>query len=170
MTQQGGARPGDSWDKHGPDARKQYAEFEMFGVVYKAPELRHFASGMSKAMAYISYRKNRKDKNTGEFVAEYHGWDCEVWGDLGQQFAEQVVEKDAVIVRGRLKVDKWEDKKTGEKRSKTVMDVLEFEIVSHEADRLNRGKEFKEKRDAANQRLAEKQETEGYPVDGDMPF
>lgn len=159
--------PSDRW---GPDGRKQYAEFEMFGVIKGEPQVRELPSGHYVARAYISYRKNKKNRDTGQWEAEYHGWDCEFWGDIGKKFVGVVVAGDALVVRGRMKVDRWEDKATGEKRNKTVLDVLEFEIVSHEADRMNRGKQFREKRDAAQQRLEQKQETDGYPVDGDIPF
>lgn len=136
-------------DSKGPDARKQYAEFELLGVVKDKPEFREFASGTCVARGYVSCRKNRKDKDTGEWRAEYMGWGFDVWNDLGREFLARIAAKDAVLLRGRLKVESWEDKATGARREKTVLDVTEFELISHEVDRMNRGKQFEDRREAA---------------------
>ena len=104
------------------------------GVIKDEPQSREFPSGHYVACAYINYRKNKKNRDTGQWEAEYHGWDCEFWGDP-KKFVGVVIAGDALVVRGRMKVDRWEDKGHGEaeqdsSRRSGVRDRF------HEADRM----------------------------------
>src|SRR5262245_11257337 len=65
--------------------------------------------------------------------------DCEIWnrGENGQQATRlyQTVKKgQQIFIEGRLKMDQWEDKNGGGKRSKLVVVVETFQYLEPRAD------------------------------------
>ena len=50
---------------------------------------------------------------------------CTVWRDLAEHVAESLTKGTRVVVVGRLRLSRWEDKETGEKRSAYGLDVDE---------------------------------------------
>jgi single-strand DNA-binding protein len=51
---------------------------------------------------------------------------CSGWRDLAEHIAESLTKGTRVIVQGRLKQSRWEDKQTGEKRSGDELDEDEI--------------------------------------------
>lgn len=56
--------------------------------------------------------------------------DCEAWAQGGELIAKYFTKgKPIVISDGELRLDQWEDKETGEKRSKYYLRVNQFEFL-----------------------------------------
>ena len=97
----------------------------VIASVYGEPELRFTPSGRS-VVSMRCYSKDRKKDNTGTYVdAESWWFDVEAWGGDNQHLAEHIAESvtrgDTLVITGRIKVDSWEDKTTGDKRTKEVI-------------------------------------------------
>jgi single-strand DNA-binding protein len=91
------------------------------------PELRFTAAGvaMVKFTVASTPRVFDRDKN------EYRDGDplfltCTAWRDMAEHIAESLAKGTRVVVSGRLKLSRWEDKDTGEKRSAYGLDVDEI--------------------------------------------
>lgn len=86
------------------------------GNLTRDPELT--AAGESHVCKFsIAINRTWKDRN-GEKKEEVTFVDCEAWGKTAELIGQYLTKGSECYVEGRLKLDAWEDKKTGEKRSK----------------------------------------------------
>jgi single-strand DNA-binding protein len=89
----------------------------LAGNLTRAPELRYTPGGT--AVAQFGVAVNRKFKNReGQVQEEATFVDVEVWGRQAETASEYLAKGSPVLIEGRLKLDSWESKQTGEKRSK----------------------------------------------------
>jgi single-strand DNA-binding protein len=65
---------------------------------------------------------------TEEHAAETIWVRCTVWGDLAAGLAEQLRKGSAVYCEGRVRLDKWTDKTTGEPRSGLSVSAWRCEV------------------------------------------
>ena len=73
---------------------------------------------------------NRKYKTKdGEQREETTFVDCTAWGRTAEVMAQYIGKGDPVFIEGRLKLDEWEDKNSGQKRSKIEVVVESFQFV-----------------------------------------
>jgi single-strand DNA-binding protein len=73
---------------------------------------------------------NRKwNGSDGEKKEDVTFVDCEVWGKTAEAMAKYLAKGRGVFVEGRLKLDQWEDKESGQKRSKMSVVVESFQFV-----------------------------------------
>ena len=87
------------------------------GRLTNDPELRYTAGGVAFCRARLANTRyfRKKDGSRGEedcFV------DFVVWDRQAEFVGERLRKGRPVLVEGRLKTDQWEDKSTGQKRSK----------------------------------------------------
>jgi len=101
-------------------------QITVVGNLTDDPELRFLpnGTGLAKFTVASTPRVFDREKN------EYRDGDplflsCTVWRDLAEHVAESLTKGTRVIVTGRLKLSRWEDKETGEKRSAYGLDVDE---------------------------------------------
>lgn len=64
--------------------------------------------------------------------------DFELWGKAGETFATHHKKGDQALLQGRLKLDEWQDKATGNKRSRLKVNVQQFHFVGNKTNRQNR--------------------------------
>ncbi len=55
--------------------------------------------------------------------------DVEVWVKSAEVIVDKLKKGDSLMVQGSVKRQEWEDKKTGDKRSKHVLAVSRFEFL-----------------------------------------
>src|SRR5256885_10626380 len=69
---------------------------------------------------------------------------CTAWRDLAENVAESLARGARVIVSGRLRQSQWEDRETGEKRSRIELDVDEvgpsLRFATATVNKLNRSR------------------------------
>jgi len=89
----------------------------LIGNVTRDPELRYIQSG--SAVLDLGLAVNRRVKlKDGTWGEEPAFINVTVWGKQAENCAEYLSKGRPVFIEGHLKMDQWEDKKTGEKRSK----------------------------------------------------
>ena len=100
----------------------------FIGNLTRDPELRYTPSNMAITSFGLALNHKWKDKATGDMKEEVTFIDCEAWGKTAETLAKYVGKGDPLYVEGRLKLDTWEDKASGQKRSKlkVVAEVLQF--------------------------------------------
>ena len=89
----------------------------LLGNLTRDPELRYLASGMAVTDIGLAVNDRRKNAN-GEWVEETTFVDVTLWGRTAEVASEYLSKGSPVLIEGRLKMDSWEDKQTGQKRSK----------------------------------------------------
>ncbi|WP_250029717.1 single-stranded DNA-binding protein [Paractinoplanes maris] len=99
----------------------------VVGNLVADPELRFTPSGAGVAQFTIASTPRQLDKQSGEWKDGTPTFlDCKVWRDAAEHVAESLQRGARVIVTGRLKQENWEDKQTGQKRSKLALEVDEI--------------------------------------------
>ena len=89
------------------------------------PVLRSFDSGTQVAN-FAGGIQEGKDKN-GNYINNVI--DIEIWGKSAEVVVDRCRKGDSIMVNGNVKRQDWEDKKTGDKRSKHVLAVNRFEFL-----------------------------------------
>lgn len=103
-----------------------YNRVTLAGNLTRDPQVQFFAE---RAVANFGLAINRKFKgNDGELKEEVTFVDVEAWGRTAELVGQYLNRGSGCFIEGRLKLDTWEDKKTGEKRSKikVVADSVQF--------------------------------------------
>jgi len=89
----------------------------LIGNITRDPELRYIPSGTAVLDLGMAIN-NRTKLADGTFREDTTFVDVTVWGKTAENCAEYLSKGRSVFVEGRLRMDQWDDKKTGEKRSK----------------------------------------------------
>jgi single-strand DNA-binding protein len=78
---------------------------------------------------------NRRYKNAaGEAREDVTFVDVETWGKTAENCAQYISKGSAVLVVGRLKMDSWDDKTTGEKRYKLKVVAEQVQFLGGKKD------------------------------------
>lgn len=110
----------------------------LIGRLTRDPELRH-TSG-NTAVCTFGLAVGRKFKTgSGETREETLFVDCEAWGKGAELIAQYCAKGRPLFVEGRLKLEQWEDKQGGGKRSKHIVSVENFQFLGGEDKPQGRG-------------------------------
>jgi len=99
----------------------------LIGNLTRDPELRVTPKGTAICQFGIAVNRQFKDES-GATRDETTFVDIEAWGKQGELVAKYLSKGSPAMVEGRLKLDQWEDKPSGQKRSKLkiVLDNVQF--------------------------------------------
>ena len=98
----------------------------LMGNLTRNPEQRFIPSGSAVCDFFIAI--NRKITVNGQERDETVFVDVQVWGKQAENVARYCAKGSCVFVEGRLALDQWNDRNTGEKKSKmkVVADRVQF--------------------------------------------
>jgi len=98
----------------------------LLGNLTRDPEVRYIPSGT--AVASFSLAVNRKFKQGDETKDEVSYIDIIAFGKTAENCGQYLGKGDAVLIEGRLQQRRWDDKDSGQKRSKVevVVQTLNF--------------------------------------------
>ncbi|HEX8345155.1 MAG TPA: single-stranded DNA-binding protein [Actinoplanes sp.] len=101
-------------------------QLTVVGNLTGDPELRFLPNGTGMAKFTVASTPRVFDRTKNEYRdGEPLFLTCTVWRDLAEHVAESLTKGTRVVVVGRLRLSRWEDKETGEKRSAYGLDVDE---------------------------------------------
>ena len=105
-----------------------YNKVLLLGNLTRDIELKHTPSNM--AIGKIGLAVNRRWVSPdGEKKEEVTFVDCEAFGKTAETMAKYLSKGKSVFIEGRLKLDQWDDKTDGTKRSKLKVVVDNFQFV-----------------------------------------
>lgn len=100
----------------------------LIGNLTRDPELKYTPKGT--AVARITLATNRSWKSeTGEAREEVTFIDIDVFGRQAEVIGQYLKKGRPLMVEGRLKQDQWDDKTTGQKRSKMLVVLENFQFL-----------------------------------------
>jgi len=97
----------------------------VVGNVTRDPELRFTNSGQATASFGLAVNRRWQNRQTQEWEEQVSFFDVVCWREMAENVSESLTKGSRVVVTGRLEQRSWEDKNTGDKRSK-------IEIVADE--------------------------------------
>lgn len=102
------------------------------------PELRFSQSGTAVARLRVVASDRRKNPQTDEWEDGDQLWlDVTCFKQLAENIVESVQKGDLLLIQGRLRTEEWDDRESGQKRSKVslIADViaasLQFRVLPH---------------------------------------
>lgn len=143
----------------------------LAGNLTRDPELRYTPKGT--AVAKISVAINRSWKSeTGEMKEEVTFVDVEAFGRTAENIGQYFKKGRPILIEGRLKLDQWDDKATGQKRSKLGVVLENFQFMdSKGGGGGDTGADAPRSRPAATAPKApESSDEPPMPEDDDVPF
>ena len=113
-----------------------YNKVILMGNLTRDPELRYTQGGNSTAICKVGLAVNRRYKNQqGEWVEKPTFVDVTIFGNRGEAFEKYHRKGATAFIEGRLELDTWEDKNSGQKRSKLYVIADNWEFTGGDRDR-----------------------------------
>lgn len=132
----------------------QFNRVTVVGRIVHTPETRTTPTGMLIVKFSIAFNHGFGDKQT------QHYFDVKCFDKTAEKVRDTFTgHGGAVLVEGRLAQEKWDDKKTGDKRSRV-------EIIADRVHEL----EWKEKSGTSERRYVRDEHAQAPVVDDDIPF
>src|SRR5271154_795855 len=117
-----------------------YNKVLLMGNLTRDPEVKYTPKGT--ALANLGLAVNRVyTTESGEQKEEVTFIDIEVWGRQAETAGQYLSKGRPVFVEGRLKLDSWEDKESGQKRNKLKVVAERVQFLGSPRG----GAEFKDK-------------------------
>ncbi len=100
----------------------------LMGNLTRDIEMRFTPSGLAVGKMGLAVNRKFRDTKTNELREEVTFVDVTLFGKTAEVASQYLSKGRPVYVQGRLKLDQWDDKQTGQKRSKlgVVADRIEF--------------------------------------------
>ena len=98
------------------------------GNLTRDPELRKTPSGTSVCSFSVAVNRIYRD-SSGAQQEDVSFIDCSAWGRLGEMIGQYAKKGSGVLVSGRLDQRSWEDKTSGQKRSRVEVVVEDFNFI-----------------------------------------
>lgn len=100
----------------------------LAGYLTRDVELRYTPSGQAVGNCALAVNKKWRDQD-GQERSEVLFIDFVAWGAGAEALGQYLKKGSPLLINGTLKMDQWEDKQTGQKRSKIVVNVSHFTFL-----------------------------------------
>lgn len=95
-----------------------YNKVILMGNLTRDPQVRYTQGGSAVAEIGLAVNRSWFDKASNSRKEEVTFIDCTLWGRDAENAGEYLAKGRSVLIEGRLQTDQWEDRETGQKRSK----------------------------------------------------
>ncbi|MEE2715549.1 MAG: single-stranded DNA-binding protein [Verrucomicrobiota bacterium] len=110
-----------------------YNKVILMGNLTRDPEVRYTSSGT--AIAKLGIAVNRYWRNQeGQQQEETTFVDVDAFGKQAETIGQYLKKGRPIMVEGRLKLDQWDDKQTGQKRSKLGVTLENFQFLDSRSE------------------------------------
>ena len=106
----------------------------LIGNLTADPELRTTPRGTSLTELRLAVNRVSSGPNDGERREETTFLDVTCWGRTGEIAAQYLAKGRPVFIEGRLQMDTWEDKQTGQKRSRIRIIAENLQLLGGRGD------------------------------------
>jgi single-strand DNA-binding protein len=111
----------------------------LIGRLTRDPECRTFSTGGKVAKFGFALNNRRKNSQTGQWEDEPMFIDCEAFnrgefGKLADTIETYCRKGNQICIEGRLRLDQWDDKTTGQKRQKHLIVVEAMQLLEPRQD------------------------------------
>ena len=149
-------------------AMPNYNKVILMGNLTRDPEVRYTSSGTAIAKLGIAINRYWSNKD-GQKQEETTFVDVDAFGRQAETIGQYLKKGRPIMVEGRLKLDQWDDKQTGQKRSKLGVVLDRFEFIDSRGE--GGGGDFSSESPSPSAgSAAPSQGGGGFAEDDDVPF
>lgn len=147
----------------------------LAGNLTRDPELRYTPNGSAIAKIGLAINRTWRDQS-GEQRTDTTFVDVDAFGKQAETISQYLRKGRPILVEGRLRLDSWEDKQTGQKRSRlgVVLEGFQFLDGGRRDDSDDGGSSYQPSSPAPQQRPAPRpapSSSQQPPIDDDdVPF
>jgi len=143
----------------------------LVGNLTRDPELRYTPKGTAIAKIGLAVNRNWTSES-GEKKEEVTFIDVDVFGRTAENVGQYMRKGRPILVEGRLRLDQWDDKQTGQKRSRlgVVAETVQFLGSAQGGGGDGGAPAPARQRPAAAAPASEPVEGDGPPESDDVPF
>lgn len=118
----------------------------LMGRLTRDPEVRYTPSGMAIAKLGLAVNRTWRSQESREKNEETTFIDVDAFGKQAETLGQYLKKGRPVYIEGRLKLDSWEDKQSGQKRSRLGVVLESFQFIDGGGTRS--GQDFDESGDS----------------------
>ena len=144
-----------------------YNKVILMGNLTRDPEVRYTSSGTAIAKLGIAINRYWSNKD-GQKQEETTFVDVDAFGRQAETIGQYLKKGRPIMVEGRLKLDQWDDKQTGQKRSKLGVVLDRFEFIDSRGE--GGGGDFSSESSSSSGGGAAPAQGGGFAEDDDVPF
>jgi single-strand DNA-binding protein len=111
----------------------------LLGNLTRDPQVRYTPSGTAVTDIGLAVNRVWTDRQTNTRNEETTFVDVTLWGRQAEVAGEYLSKGRAVLIEGRLHLDQWEDRESGQKRSKLKVVCEQMTMVGGKSDGPSRG-------------------------------
>jgi len=100
----------------------------LIGNLTRDPELRVTPKGTALCTFGLAVNRSYKDES-GNVREEVNFFDIESWGKQAEVISKFMTKGRPIFIQGRLRLDTWDDKTTGQKRNKIKIVLENFQFI-----------------------------------------
>lgn len=143
------------------------AQVTILGNLTRDPELKYTPKGTAVCQVGVAVNTSFQGQD-GQKVEKVSFIDCVLWKGAAETLAKYLTKGSPVFLTGRLEQETWEDKQTGDKKSRLKVQVQEFRFVGGKREGDGEGQPARPpSRPAARPSASD----DGPPLeDDDVPF
>lgn len=106
----------------------------LLGNLTRDPQVRYTPGGTAVAEIGLAVNRQWFDKQTNSRKEDTTFVDVTLWGRTAEIAGEYLAKGRQVLIEGRLQTDSWDDKETGQKRSKLKVVCENMTMVGGRTD------------------------------------
>lgn len=95
-----------------------YNRVVLLGNLTRDPQVRYTPGGLAVSDIGLAVSRSWTDKQSNQRKEEVTFVDVTLWGRTAEIAGEYLSKGKQVLIEGRLQLDQWDDKETGQKRNK----------------------------------------------------
>jgi single-strand DNA-binding protein len=143
----------------------------LMGNLTRDPELRYTPKGMAVAKVGLAVNRTWRSES-GEQKEEVTFIDVDIWGRTAENVGQYMRKGSPILIEGRLKLDQWDDKQTGQKRSRlgVTAETVQFLSSGNRGAAEGGAAPAPRPRPAAPPPAAADPDSPPPPEDDDVPF
>lgn len=111
----------------------------LVGNLTRDPQVKYTPGGQAVSEIGMAVSRTWFDKNTNQRKEDVTFVDVTLWGRTAEIAGEYLSKGRPVLIEGRLQLDQWDDKETGQKRSKLRVVGESMQMLGSRQDGGGRG-------------------------------
>ncbi len=116
-----------------------YNRVILMGNLTRDPELRHLPNNTPVVDIGLAVNDRYKDRNSGEYIDRPNYIDCTAFGQPAESIARFFAKGRPILIEGKLRYEQWDDKNTGQKRSKIKVVIDQWTFCDSKRDAAGGG-------------------------------